>query len=170
MHPQAMALAVIWQVAGSRDVDEKSSWWLDMRIETQMLCECALGESSFCGSHLHFHYEHSIRYHINLVKMTQRNLQTGTLRQLRRLECINIQSVHPWNTVKSCVNRACTPGEVSTCYAIGETSKHGKHVLITAPIKSAEYADEICSPRRSCYDTDRMATCWYQMLRYTAER
>ena len=84
-----MVVMILWQVADSRISSTKDKWWLDMRIETQLLCEQAIRRSSRGDSKIYFHYEYQILYCIDLVNMTQQNLRSGTTRQLRRLEVIN---------------------------------------------------------------------------------
>ena len=80
----AMALLIRWQFDNCKqgDID---SWWKDMRIETQLLCERALQHSGRGGSLLYFNCENRVLYMIDIVLMIQQNLQTGRVRPLRRI-------------------------------------------------------------------------------------
>ena len=84
----AMALLVRWQFDSCQQGDI-NSWWKDMRIETQLQCERALQYTGRGESFLYFSYENRTSYMIDLVLMTQQNLQTGCVRPLRRVEVQN---------------------------------------------------------------------------------
>ena len=84
----AMVLLIRWQFDNCKPGD-LDSWWKDMRIETQLLCERALQYSGRGGSLLYFNYEDQVMYMINIVLMIQRNLRTGRVRPLRRVEVQN---------------------------------------------------------------------------------
>ena len=83
---------ILWQfdisAPATRDAT-RDSWWLDMKIETQMLCEQALRYSGRGSPKIYFHYEHQIMYCIDIVSMTQQNLCSGRTRQLRKIEVLN---------------------------------------------------------------------------------
>ena len=84
----AMVLLIRWQFDNCKPGD-LDSWWKDMRIETQLLCERALQYSGRGGSLLYFNYEEQAMYMIDIVLMIQRNLRTGRVRPLRRVEVQN---------------------------------------------------------------------------------
>ena len=66
----AMVLMILWQAADSRGSSAKDKWWLDMRIETQLLCEQAIRRFSRGDSKIYFHYEDQVMCCIDIVKMT----------------------------------------------------------------------------------------------------
>ena len=79
-----MAQLVRWQFdnCGLNDFD---SWWVDMRIESQLMCEEALHYCGRRGSLIFFRHEDRILYKIDLVRMSQQNLHTGRVRMVRRI-------------------------------------------------------------------------------------
>ena len=79
-----MVQLVRWQFDNCKP-DDFDSWWKDMRIETQLLCERALQHCGRGGSLLYFSCENRVLYMIDIVLMIQQNLQTGRVRPLRRI-------------------------------------------------------------------------------------
>ena len=79
-----MAQLVRWQFDNCKP-DDFDSWWMDMHIETQLLCEKALRYCGRGGSLLYFSHKDRVLYMIDLVRMVQQNLQTGRVRSVRRI-------------------------------------------------------------------------------------
>ena len=79
-----MAQLVRWQFDNCK-LGDFDSWWMDMRIETQLLREKALRYCGRGGSLIYFSHEDRILYMIDLVRMSQQNLQTGRVRSVRRI-------------------------------------------------------------------------------------
>ena len=83
-----MVLMVLWQFDNSAPA-ARDSWWLDMKIETLMLCEQTLRLSGRSSSKIYFHYGDQIMYCIDKVIMTQQYLRSGRTRQMRRIEVLS---------------------------------------------------------------------------------
>ena len=74
---------VKWIFNAANRVDDV--WWKEMGISAQLLCEHYLQSSHHGDSKIYFVHKRAL-YVIDLVKMTQQNLSTGKLRQIRRVE------------------------------------------------------------------------------------
>ena len=81
----------VWQVCQDKEVSNGSTyhkrlkyhlaeWWMDMHIDVQLRCELALSQSR---STFQVRYKHT-DYLIDIEGMTQLNLQSGTIRRIRR--------------------------------------------------------------------------------------
>ena len=80
----AMVQLIRWQFDNSNP-DAFDKWWIDMRIDTQLMCEKALQYCGRGGSLLYFSCENRVLYMIDLVLMIQQNLKTGRVRSVRRI-------------------------------------------------------------------------------------
>ena len=79
-----MAILIRWQFDGcNRSPPEGyDKWWTDMHIDGQLQCEHALsftGKGQPCVV-----IDGDKEYHVDLVRMTQRNCKTGRVRPIRR--------------------------------------------------------------------------------------
>ena len=79
-----MVQLIRWQFDNCKP-DDFDSWWIDMRIDTQLLCENALQYCGRGGSLLYFSCENRVLYMIDLVLMIQQHLKTGRMRSVRRI-------------------------------------------------------------------------------------
>jgi hypothetical protein len=82
MHAMAHSM-VRWTFNAANTVSD--TWWKDMSIGAQLLCEHYLQSCHHGGSKIYFKHR-KVMYVIDLVTMTQQNLSTGKLRQVRRSE------------------------------------------------------------------------------------
>ena len=82
MHAMAHSM-VKWTFNAANTVND--TWWKDMSIGAQLLCEQYLQSCHHGNSKIYFNHRR-IMYVIDLVTMTQQNLSTGKLRQIRRSE------------------------------------------------------------------------------------
>ena len=97
----AMALAMVkWTFNAANAVDD--TWWQDMSIGAQLLCEHYLQSCHHGNSKVYFNHR-KIMYVIDLVTMTQQNLSTGKLRQIRRSEAPLTPSSKPRPLANHCV-------------------------------------------------------------------
>ena len=79
-----MATLVRWQYDGCNFVPAEGydKWWTDMHIDGQMQCEEALsftGKGEPC-----IVIDNEEKYRVDLVRMIQRNMETGRIRPIRR--------------------------------------------------------------------------------------
>ena len=81
-----MAMLIRWQF-DSCDFDPQAAfdhWWKDMQIESQMMCERAICHCGRGGSLIYFWHGEESFYKIDLIRMTQQNLNSGKVRLIRR--------------------------------------------------------------------------------------
>ena len=96
----AMALSMVkWTFNAANAVDD--IWWQDMSIGAQLLCEHYLQSCHHGNSKVYFNHR-KIMYVIDLVTMTQQNLSTGKLRQIRRSEAPFTSSSRPIPLAGAC--------------------------------------------------------------------
>ena len=79
-----MAVLIRWQYDGCNRIPPEGydKWWTDMHIDGQLQCEHALsytGKGQPCVV-----IDGNKEYHIDLLRMTQRNCETGRVRPIRR--------------------------------------------------------------------------------------
>ena len=93
-----MAMLVRWQF-DSCDFDPQAAfdrWWKDMQIESQMMCEKAISHCGRGGSLIYCWHGEKSFYKIDLIRMTQQNLNSGTVRLIRRT---TLQDFHPEKSI-----------------------------------------------------------------------
>ena len=87
-----MAVLIRWQFDSCNYVPAEGydKWWIDMHIDGQLQCEEALsftGKGDSCVV-----VDNKKRYQVDLVRMTQRNLETGRIRPIRRTTTANFST------------------------------------------------------------------------------
>ena len=82
MHAMAHS-KVSWLFDAAKRIDDL--WWQDMSVGAQLLCEHCL-QSSKCGDGRVYFCHRNVLYTVGLVAMTQRNLSTGRIRRIKRVE------------------------------------------------------------------------------------
>ena len=92
----AMALSMVKWTFNAANA-ENDTWWKDMSVDAQLLCERYL-QSCHRGNCKIYVNHRKIMYAIDLITMTQQNMSTGKMRQIRRSETTFTpprQSRHP---------------------------------------------------------------------------
>ena len=100
----AMALSMVKWTFNAANADN-DTWWKDMSLDAQLLCErylqsCHRGNSKIYVTH------RRIMYAIDLMAMTQQNLSTGKMRQIRRSETTFTPSSKPRLSSRMAVGRS----------------------------------------------------------------
>ena len=106
----AMALSMVKWTFNAANA-ENDTWWKDMSVDAQLLCErylqsCHRGNSKIYVNH------RKIMYAIDLMAMTQQNLSTGKMRQIRRSETTFTPSSKPRLPAGAC-SEPCSIAEHS---------------------------------------------------------
>ena len=86
-----MAMLVRWQF-NSCIFDPQSAfdrWWMDMQIELQEECEKTISQGGIGKSLIYWWHGEKRLYKIDLIRMTQENLNSGTVRLIRRTTLLN---------------------------------------------------------------------------------
>ena len=91
----AMVQLIRWQFDNSNP-DAFDKWWIDMRIDTQLMCEKALQYCGRGGPLLYFSCDNRVLYKIDLILMVQQNLKTGRMRSVRRIVIQDFNLAEDW--------------------------------------------------------------------------